>query len=360
MSYGPDRYKRRYKSKSYISRTRFQGKSPHSSTRKKQTSTRGGIMDLLLAAIVVGACWVRTPVGGLVERGLAMVTDFEREIPSLTSYFITELPPEIIAIAEVMAETGLNSMVVPLDGFPEPWRSVVTQKVTTLTTVGQLQYDAILSPNEGEPVLALLDDVYRGDPEAALELLVMDVEMRDRAIRRSRSAGDAHPERFSAHRRYLPAEIARQADDVVGGTMALGTILRLTWPVAGPHRISSSYGFRHHPILSKRKFHNGVDLAVPTGTPILAAQAGTASAVAEDNLNGRYIVIDHGYGVRSSYCHLSEHHIAKGDKLKAGDLIGDSGSTGRSTGPHLHFTLRVGGDTVDPEKFRFDDSGADA
>mgnify|MGYP002007330784 CR=1 FL=1 len=84
---------------------------------------------------------------------------------------------------------------------------------------------------------------------------------------------------------------------------------------------------------------------------ILAAQAGTVR-VGEDRVSGRYVVIDHGHGVRTSYCHLDRIGVTKGQQVKPGDRIGLSGNTGRSTGPHLHFVVRIGRETVDPERLR--------
>ena len=198
----------------------------------------------------------------------------------------------------------------------------------------------------------MLDLLYDGDAEEALELYAVGPDVRRRAIERARAAGLPDPERLATHRRYLPGRAQRHADTLVSGTLALGDALDLTWPVAEPHRISSGYGNRHHPVLGKTKFHNGVDLAVPTGTPILAAQRGRVSTAAEDRVNGKYLVVDHGNGLRTSYCHLSALEVAKGEAIDRGQRIAASGNTGRSTGPHLHFVVRVGRRTVDPERLR--------
>ena len=129
-------------------------------------------------------------------------------------------------------------------------------------------------------------------------------------------------------------------------------MLDLAWPVDPNARVTSGFGERIHPILHVKKMHNGVDLSVPEGTLVHAAQAGDVVVVGQDSMNGNYAVVDHGFGIQSSYCHLSSVDAARGDILERSQVFAKSGNTGRSTGPHLHFTLKMGGKAVDPERFR--------
>ncbi len=119
-------------------------------------------------------------------------------------------------------------------------------------------------------------------------------------------------------------------------------------PVAGTK--TSSFGPRHHPILKKTVSHNGVDWAAPTGTPVTAVAAGRISRADMSSSYGNIIYIDHDAGVQSRYAHLNEFAagIKQGDTVDAGQLIGYVGTTGRSTGPHLHFELHISGRPVDP------------
>jgi len=119
-------------------------------------------------------------------------------------------------------------------------------------------------------------------------------------------------------------------------------------PVPGA-RITSGYGWRTHPILHVRKFHHGVDLAAPSGSPIYAAGSGEVILSRYGgNGYGRYIVIDHGGGVTTLYGHCSSLLVKVGDRVGKGTLIARVGSTGLSTGPHCHFEVRHGGSTVPP------------
>jgi murein DD-endopeptidase MepM/ murein hydrolase activator NlpD len=199
--------------------------------------------------------------------------------------------------------------------------------------------------------------VEHDDAEVALEIAAIGAEQRSRAVARAASAGDEHPELYSTHRRYLPGGTAIVADRFVGRTLALATALDLDWPVRASHRISSPFGYRTHPTLGTRKFHNGTDLAVPIGTPIQATQDAVVAVAGQNSTSGKYLVLDHGNGVRTAYCHLDEHQVVQGDQVSRGDPIALSGNTGRSTGPHLHYIVRIGGKPVDPERFRRRDDG---
>lgn len=116
--------------------------------------------------------------------------------------------------------------------------------------------------------------------------------------------------------------------------------------------VTSEFGNRIDPFTGKRKGHTGMDLAVPTGTPIRAALPGTVTVSAYDQGGyGCYIMIDHGNGLSTLYGHNSQLLAQVGQTVEAGDIISLSGSTGRSTGPHLHFEVRVNGQRTDPRAY---------
>lgn len=123
---------------------------------------------------------------------------------------------------------------------------------------------------------------------------------------------------------------------------------RFSWPAPSYTRISDDYGSRIHPTLGVEKFHNGIDMAAPSGSPILAAADGEVIAADYSATMGNYIMIDHGSGIYTIYMHSSALYVSAGNKVKKGDQIAAVGSTGRSTGPHLHFSVRVNGGYVSP------------
>ena len=116
-------------------------------------------------------------------------------------------------------------------------------------------------------------------------------------------------------------------------------------------RVTSHYGFRTHPILGGRRMHTGIDLAAATGTPVYATAFGVVTNAGYRGSYGLLIQLDHAGGLQTRYGHLSRLAVQPGQVVEPGQLIGFVGSTGRSTGPHLHYEVRVGGNAVDPRPY---------
>ena len=112
--------------------------------------------------------------------------------------------------------------------------------------------------------------------------------------------------------------------------------------------VTSNFGMRTHPVLGGRRGHKGIDLAMPTGTPVYATADGVIGKAEWFSSYGLYIAIEHGGNIQTRYGHLSRLNVAAGQKVRKGDLIGYVGSTGRSTGPHLHYEVRIAGTAVNP------------
>lgn len=134
---------------------------------------------------------------------------------------------------------------------------------------------------------------------------------------------------------------------VTQSSAVAGRVNCFMWPVNG--RVTSHYGGRIHPITGKYTIHNGLDIAADTGTEIAAAFDGTVTAAGYSESYGYYIMLTHGDNVKTLYAHCSKLLLSEGDNVKKGDTLALVGSTGRSTGPHVHFEVRVGSYRVDPE-----------
>ena len=120
--------------------------------------------------------------------------------------------------------------------------------------------------------------------------------------------------------------------------------------------ITSDYGYRKHPIRRRRLFHTGIDLRAAMNTPVMCAADGVVVKVKASRFGyGNYIVIKHAYGYESIYAHLASSAVKIGDNVKLGQYIGRTGSTGLSTGPHLHYEVRLNNKPIDPLFFTYSD-----
>jgi murein DD-endopeptidase MepM/ murein hydrolase activator NlpD len=119
-------------------------------------------------------------------------------------------------------------------------------------------------------------------------------------------------------------------------------------------KISSPFGYRTNPVTKEKQFHNGIDLPVPVGTSVKSPMEGTVENVYFNALGGNQLIVKHSNGFTTGYAHLSKATVKKGDKVKKGQELALSGNTGRSTGPHVHFTMKdAKGNYLDPAKIVF-------
>ena len=126
---------------------------------------------------------------------------------------------------------------------------------------------------------------------------------------------------------------------------------KMAWPVIGYTTLSSKFGYRIHHISGEKKLHTGIDIPAPAGTPVVAANSGTVIISRYDNSYGNMVAIDHGGGIVSFYAHNTERLVKVGDKVSKGQKISTVGTTGYSTGNHLHFEVKKNGTFVDPMNY---------
>lgn len=185
-----------------------------------------------------------------------------------------------------------------------------------------------------------------GEKEAQIVSVSGDIANKEAAIKEYEAMIAQENAEIAALEKAVAEERARleaenaQARIYNGGMFA--------WPCPGYKRISDEYGNRMHPILGVEKFHNGLDMAASSGTPVLAAYDGDVVAADYSGSMGNYIMIDHGSGLYTIYMHCSALYVSKGQTVSKGQNIAAVGSTGRSTGPHLHFSVRLNGSYTSP------------
>ena len=137
------------------------------------------------------------------------------------------------------------------------------------------------------------------------------------------------------------AMVAHDLEDNIGNVNAM------TLPIAGP--INSPFAYRVHPITGKYTMHGGVDIGASAGSEIKAAMAGTVRRSTSDSTSGNYIILDHNESLATMYAHCQELLVKEGERVEKGQVIALVGSTGMSTGPHLHFEVRLNGVKLNPE-----------
>lgn len=189
--------------------------------------------------------------------------------------------------------------------------------------------EQLISDKEAE-IVAKQSDI--GSKAAAIEEYEADIRAQNELIASLEAA-------VAAERKRLAEENARRLT-YDGGVFC--------FPAPSYTRISEEYGERIHPILGVPQFHNGIDIAAPNGSPILAAYDGEVVAAAYSGSMGNYVMIDHGDSLYTVYMHASALYVSKGALVTKGEQIAAVGSTGRSTGPHLHFSVRKNGGYVSP------------
>jgi murein DD-endopeptidase MepM/ murein hydrolase activator NlpD len=183
--------------------------------------------------------------------------------------------------------------------------------------------------------------------------LGLDMAQLEAAAPRAGMGGPFVPVKLPAdagpfERQLYRINITRSQVDRLNRTL---TLVPYRKPVIGEVEFTSGFGVRSDPFLGRPAMHTGLDFRASTGDPVRATANGKVVSSGWAGGYGRMVEIDHGNGLSTRYGHLSEIHVKVGDSIKIGQVVGAVGSTGRSTGPHLHYETRIDGDAVDPQKF---------
>ena len=223
--------------------------------------------------------------------------------------------------------------------------------------VGQLEQARDRVQREKKEIATKEQDVHstvvdlqqQSDDLAALEAAQTQQKADSKAARLEKKGALSAVEDDIAVLKKQEAELlaeSQQLSGVINNSSGGGGTGDMMRPVNGP--ITSPFGWRIHPIFGYRKFHTGVDFGVGYGTPIHAADSGTVIYATWMGGYGNVIIVNHGGGISTLYAHQSSFAVSNGASVTRGQVIGYVGSTGYSTGPHLHFEVRVNGNPVDP------------
>ncbi len=254
----------------------------------------------------------------------------------------TSLP--LHGLPEARATPG-GVLLLPLGAAvkrPQAWR----QSVPVLVAGSADGWTAVLGlPLDAKPGAALLQVQHAGQPVNTLAFQITPHRYAEQRLTVAPGHVELSADALARHQR----ERAHQATLVARFSQPLPASLRMQAPVAGLR--SSSFGLRRVFNGQPRSPHSGMDIAAPTGTPVVAPLAGEVVDAADYFFNGNTVWLDHGGGLLSMLCHLSTFAARPGDVLAAGDPVGAVGATGRVTGPHLHWSVCLNRAMVDPALF---------
>lgn len=291
----------------------------------------GALMQMTLALMATGACaWVvaaNTPDQSADHSIHSSATAFtEHKLPQHSPV------PGGIAVLQV-GRTNTARPTVLFDDKPvfvtrraDQWVAAVG--IPLKATVGE---HSVLVQTPDKPDTRLLFDVVS-----------TDYETQSLTIKNKRKVNPNPDDQARIERDWVKITRAKTAF-----TEQQQPDLSLEWPLRG--RISSQFGLRRIYNGQPRSPHSGLDIAAPTGTPIVAPAAGTVIDTGDYFYNGQTAFIDHGHGLVTMYCHMSQTDVKVGDVLQTGERIGLVGATGRVTGPHLHLGVLLNGQMISPQ-----------
>ncbi len=288
------------------------------------------LFELALVMLCLWAAWYHTPAGALVRTAGAWFFRTHSTARPLLAYYgagvyepRTATPPKLSAPVPPAQALGYGA-----------WATLFEEN-------GTHQTPAAISAQ-----LKLLSSRLSGSDEAAMLALFCGEESARFAL--AQAGDDAHLDELA---RELPPRSENCVAQASQSLMQAGAYT-LAWPLPESVRITSPFGVREDPILGVHRLHAGVDLGTPVGTPVRAVAAGLVRRASHDGVNGSVVVLDHGRGVVTLYCHNDALLVHDGQRVQRGQIISHSGNTGRSTGPHLHYQLDLAGRAVDPLRYR--------
>lgn len=231
----------------------------------------------------------------------------------------------------------------------------------TKAELDQMQADLEVKRAEADAILVELNAIGEeyeklvDEAEADEEALIAEIAKTEKEYnqaKRQEAAAAAAKAAAEAAAKAAEEAAKNNGNSNVSSSDAAAAASGIKWLMPCSYRyLSSPYGWRVHPVYGDYRFHSGVDLAAAAGTPIYATRSGTVTTATYNSSAGYYVTINHGDGFSSSYLHMTHYIVSVGQKVSAGQVIGYVGSTGTSTGAHLHFSIYYNGSTQNPASY---------
>lgn len=272
------------------------------------------IAALVLVPVLLTLLFI-TPRSNIQEQGVKAL------LPPQLKHSIISSQVHLDAYAKELGE--LQARMMRLDAQSERLAKIAGEKDKKTSNKPNQKTDSLLPANRGGP-LVNAHPMTEPDLQAAILELTKAVDARDESLS------------------SIEAKILQQS--------VLKDMLPNSNPINTAYN-SSSYGWRIDPFNGNKAFHEGLDFTANTGTPIRAAADGIVSAAEQGGAYGKLVKIEHGAGLETRYAHTSKILVKVGERVTKGQIVAEVGSTGRSTGPHLHYEIRLNGAALDPRKY---------
>ncbi|HSI25619.1 MAG TPA: M23 family metallopeptidase [Methylotenera sp.] len=272
------------------------------------------IAALVLVPVLLTLLFI-TPKSNIEEQGVKAL------LPPQLKNSIISSQVHLDAYAKELGE--LQARMMRLDAQSERLAKIAGEKDKKTTNKPNQTVDSLLPANRGGP-LVNAHPMTEPDLQAAILELTKAVDARDESLS------------------SIEAKILQQS--------VLKDMLPNSKPITAAYN-SSSYGWRIDPFNGNKAFHEGLDFTANTGTTIRAAADGIVSSTEQGGAYGKLVKIEHGAGLETRYAHTSRILVKVGERVTKGQIVAEVGSTGRSTGPHLHYEIRLNGAALDPRKY---------
>jgi murein DD-endopeptidase len=333
-----------------------------------------GLFDFILLLCLGYAVYARTPIGAVVETGIRVARG-QKDHPSWLQTFrgrdttTTSTAQTTQALADLgdFARRGLPvrlqaaaathgvdvdtlAALIAVRGRCDDASCVAAAPDRLAMFVpgasGEVEVDVL-----AQGLKAARSALATDDDALALEALFLGTPSLELAIVQAQRSGLEAATDVEAHAPFLSPGTRRGPLQGALAVLLVHRMRTLAWPADARFRITSPFGERVHPVTGKTSFHNGTDIGTPTGTPLMAAHDGTVKRQSVDSVSGTYLILDHGLGVQTTYCHLSATSVRERQRIRRRQVVGEAGATGRVTGPHLHYILRIADKAVDAERY---------
>jgi murein DD-endopeptidase MepM/ murein hydrolase activator NlpD len=338
---------------------------------------RGGLLDVVLAGALCWAVYASTPLGAIAETAVRVARG-QKDHPSWFATFrgrdVAMTPTTTLTPTTTEPDAGTGTVPAAIAAAAQKHRVDVDALAALVVTRGSCDEQGRCTAVAPDRLAALVpgktgtvdvDDLAKGlarakddlattsgpiSAEAAVEALFVGAPAVRIALSQAARSALPAPDDVEVHAPFLSP--ATRRGPLQGALVVLQRyrLRTLAWPGDG-FAVTSSFGDRIHPVTGEKKFHNGTDIGMPVGTALPSAHDGTVRRAGRDSISGNYVVVDHGLGIQTSYCHLSDIDTAEHARVRRREVLGRSGATGRVTGPHLHYVLRIGDRPVDAETF---------